>query len=135
MRSERSVLLPACLLGVLVVFPGCGRSLTRIDPIAIPVDRSAIVRPQYFTRLVASAEAQGYQPVVVQLAHRRFGVIAHYAEGENGYRIAIECDPDGRVRLTPIGARVELLDGMYIVPERLRDELVVLAEALQQAAP
>jgi hypothetical protein len=116
----------------LVLFVGCGAGLDTLRPIVLHAPRAAASRA-VFDRLVSSAEHMGYQPVVVQPDRGRFGVVARYTERDDGYRIAVECFSDGSIRLTPIGARVELIEGYYILPGELRREMIAFARDLQPA--
>lgn len=90
--------------------------------------------PDFVERLARAAEVHGYEIVLAQPARRRFAVRSHFRDRHGGYVLAIECDPGGAISITPVGPRVERYRGEWILPYRVREEMMSLAGALRRAS-
>ncbi len=122
-----------CLSILLVTLStACSGGLTTMSPVVVRTPSHA-PSEAVFARLVRAAEERGYEPNPVQPRRSRFAVRARYAEGTDSYLFAVERLANGRVTITPIGRRVELFEGNYILPVPLRHELYELARALERA--
>ncbi|MCZ7678123.1 MAG: hypothetical protein M5U28_04845 [Sandaracinaceae bacterium] len=109
-----------------------GRSrVGHVDPLQ---HRSRPHPPTSVERLARAAEVHGYEIVLAQPARRRFAVRSHFRDRHGGYVLAIECDPGGAISITPVGPRVERYRGEWILPYRVREEMMSLAGALRRAS-
>jgi len=95
--------------------------------------------PDDFDRLVRASLANGYELALAHPQRLRFGLYAKYSDrwvDEYGrYRIAVRCSLS-ECEIRPLGPRVEVQykSGIqYLMPEPLRDELLVLQQVLQSA--
>ena len=123
----------ACALAMAVGVVGCTGGIVGMQPVTVPASRAGESHEARFDRALSAARARGYEPDPVQPSRYRFGVRARTTDAESAYAIAVECFSDGSIHLTPIGARVELLEGRYELPEGLRDEIFGLATELGRA--
>lgn len=89
---------------------------------------------ELFERALAVAETEGYELRLTQANRWRFAVWARYADVHGRYTMAVECFPDGRISVTPVGPRVERDGQQWILPTELRRELIDLAAAIERAA-
>ncbi len=110
----------------------CGGDLARTAPLRFST--GARPTPDFVERLARAAEVHGYDIVLAQPARRRFAVRSHFRDRHGGYVLAIECDPGGAISITPVGPRVERYRGEWILPYRVREEMMSLAGALRRAS-
>lgn len=125
---ERSIAL--ALLGV-VLLAGCA-NVASLDPITLR-PRTQAAPDARFAAMVQAAQQAQYEPAVVQPSRHRFAVYARFQERFGPYVIGVESQPDGTVRITPVGPRVEQIDGVYYLPHPLQDEVEAFARLMSRA--
>lgn len=129
-RSRYSSILLLLALGSMTCASCSDLTIVR----RVPIVAAQPVSDEVFARLLTVAETEGYELRLTQPNRRRFAVWAHYVDGHGRYAMAVECFPDGRISITPVGPRVEREGHEWILPIDLRWELIGLTAAIERAA-
>jgi hypothetical protein len=86
-----------------------------------------------FERVLQAVRAQGYEPLAAEPTSGYFAVQARAQPPRGGTYIHVQCYRDGRVQLVPSGPRIARRARGFRVTSELRDEIVVLAAAIDGA--